>query len=103
MQSQRTVSLIVKLGKGKPGNPGEGVGIAAQLLGNFLVGGILLGIAPTGTSSISIGGVGCRRRNDNPGRTLFGGGRVGQVEVEVEGREGPTGRSGWCWFRCRLS
>ena len=45
MQPQRTVSLIVKLGKGKAGNPGEGVGIAAQLLGNPLVGGILLGIA----------------------------------------------------------
>lgn len=91
--NERTVSLIVKFRKGEPSNSGEGVVVAAQLLGNPLVGGVLLGIGIVSTGCIAIVRCRCRRRrrNDHPGRTLVGRGRVGQIEIEVKGREGTTG------------
>ena len=92
-QLQRTMSLVVEFRKGKPSDAGEGV-VPAQLFGNLLVGRVLLG-----TSAVRVG---CRWSYNRLGRTTVRGGRVGQIQVEVIGREGPTGRSCgrcWCWLR----
>ena len=84
----RTVGLVVELGEGKSGDPGQSLLISAQFGGNLLVGGIVL----RAYRSAIAGG----RDDDDAGKIDVGtaaggggGGRVGQVEVQVEGREGP--------------